>query len=86
MKLKKILISQPEPTDLEKSPYKNLITKHGVELTFYKFFEVVGLTASDHCKNYCEQQQHANKPFHVVSSLPLSVYLGKSVKLTAIGI
>ena len=47
MKIKKILVSQPEPADLEKSPYRNLIQKHGVEITFYKFFEVVGISASD---------------------------------------
>lgn len=51
MKLKKILISQPEPSDLEKSPYKNLTTKYGVDLTFYKFFEVKGLTASEFRKS-----------------------------------
>ena len=47
MKIKKILISQPEPADLEKSPYRNLIHKHKVDLTFYKFFEIVGISASD---------------------------------------
>ena len=47
MKIKKILVSQPEPADLEKSPYRNLIQKHGIDITFYKFFEVVGITASD---------------------------------------
>ncbi len=47
MKVKKILISQPEPADLEKSPYRNLIQKHKVELTFFKFFEIVGISASD---------------------------------------
>ncbi|MBP5341066.1 MAG: uroporphyrinogen-III synthase [Bacteroidales bacterium] len=47
MKLKKILISQPEPADLEKSPYRNLVHKHNADLTFYKFFEVVGISASD---------------------------------------
>ena len=47
MKIKKILISQPEPADLEKSPYRNLVHKHNVDLTFYKFFEVVGISASD---------------------------------------
>lgn len=51
MKLKKILISQPEPADLEKSPYKNLTDKYGVELTFYKFFEVVGISASEFRKS-----------------------------------
>ncbi|MBR4738808.1 MAG: uroporphyrinogen-III synthase [Bacteroidales bacterium] len=47
MKIKKILVSQPEPADLEKSPYRNLIQKHGIDITFYKFFEVVGISASD---------------------------------------
>ena len=47
MKIKKILVSQPEPADLEKSPYRNLIQKHGIDITFYKFFEVVGITASE---------------------------------------
>ena len=47
MKIKKILISQPEPADLEKSPYKNLVSKYGVDITFYKFFEVVGLTPTE---------------------------------------
>jgi uroporphyrinogen-III synthase len=46
-KIKKILISQPAPADLEKSPYRNLINKHGCDLTFFKFFEVVGISASD---------------------------------------
>lgn len=47
MKIKKILVSQPAPADLEKSPYRNLIQKHGIDITFYKFFEVVGITASE---------------------------------------
>lgn len=47
MKIKKILISQPEPADLEKSPYRILTQKHKVDLTFYKFFEVVGISASN---------------------------------------
>ena len=47
MKIKKILVSQPAPVDLEKSPYRNLINKHGVDITFYKFFKVVGISASD---------------------------------------
>ncbi len=46
-KIKKLLISQPAPSDLEKSPYRNLVHKHNVDITFYKFFEVVGIPASD---------------------------------------
>ena len=51
MKVKKILVSQPEHADLEKSPYKNLVTKYGVDITFYKFFEVVGLSVSEFRKS-----------------------------------
>ena len=47
MKIKKILISQPAPADLEKSPYRNLIKKHEVDITFFKFFEVVGIPAAE---------------------------------------
>lgn len=42
--IKNILISQPEPTDLLKNQYKALSTKYGVEFTFYKFFDVVGIS------------------------------------------
>lgn len=47
MKIKKILISQPAPADLEKSPYRNLVNKHKIDITFFKFFEVVGIPASE---------------------------------------
>lgn len=51
MKIKKILISQPEPADLEKSPYKKLAIDFKLDLTFYKFFEVVGITATEFRKS-----------------------------------
>ena len=47
MKVKKILISQPEPADFENSPYRNLKVNHNIDLTFFKFFEIVGISASD---------------------------------------
>ncbi|MDY5968799.1 MAG: uroporphyrinogen-III synthase, partial [Bacteroidales bacterium] len=34
MKIKKILISQPEPADIEQSPYHDLVEKYGLDLTF----------------------------------------------------
>lgn len=42
--IKNILISQPEPTDLLKNQYNALSSKYGVEFTFYKFFDVVGVS------------------------------------------
>lgn len=42
--IKNILISQPEPTDALKNQYKALSNKYDVEFTFYKFFDVVGIS------------------------------------------
>ena len=47
MKIKTILISQPEPADIEKSPYNDLIKKFGVGLTFRKFFVIEPLPAKE---------------------------------------
>jgi uroporphyrinogen-III synthase len=51
MKVKKILISQPEPANIEKSPYYRLVEKYNLNLTFYKFFDIVGLSASEFRKS-----------------------------------
>ncbi len=69
MKVKKILISQPEPVDLEKSPYRNLIQKYGVDITFYKFFEVVGISASDFRKTRIHLHDHTAVIFNSKNSI-----------------
>lgn len=69
MKIKKILISQPEPAELEKSPYRNLIKKHGVDITFYKFFEVVGISASDFRKTRIHISDHTAVIFNSKNSI-----------------
>ncbi len=45
--VKNILISQPAPADLAKSQYKILIDKYNVNLTFFKFFDVVGVSTRE---------------------------------------
>lgn len=47
LKIKNILISQPEPADIEKSPYNDLIKKFAVNLTFRKFFVIEPLPAKE---------------------------------------
>ncbi|MEJ2594535.1 MAG: uroporphyrinogen-III synthase [bacterium] len=47
MKVKNILVSQPEPADLEKSPYGELCKKFNVKIDFHKFIKVEGITAKD---------------------------------------
>lgn len=47
MKVKNILVSQPVPTDLEKSPYGDLAKKFGVNIDFHKFIKVEAINAQD---------------------------------------
>lgn len=58
-KIKKILISQPEPADIEKSPYKALINDFNVKLTFYKFFTVEGISVSEFRKSRIHIREHS---------------------------
>ena len=44
--IKKILISQPEPTS-EKSPYFDIAKEFGVELVFRPFIKVEGLSSKE---------------------------------------
>lgn len=46
-KIKTILVSQPVPADLEKSPYGELIRKHGVNIEFIKFFKIEGVSVRE---------------------------------------
>lgn len=47
MKVKNILISQPEPTDITKSPYGDLLKKYSINIDFYKFFRIEGVTSRE---------------------------------------
>jgi uroporphyrinogen-III synthase len=42
-----ILVSQPQPTDLEKSPYGDLTRKYNVEIDFYKFIKIEGIPSKE---------------------------------------
>lgn len=46
MSIKKILVSQPQPTS-DKSPYFDIAARHNVELVFRPFIKVEGLTAKE---------------------------------------
>lgn len=43
MKIKNILISQPAPSENEKSPYRDLAEKYNLKMDFYKFFKIEGV-------------------------------------------
>ena len=47
MKIKKILISQPQPSDFEKSPYGELSKKYNLNIEFRKFIKIEGIVAKE---------------------------------------
>lgn len=47
MKIKNILISQNAPAEFEKSPYADLKKKYSVNIDFYKFFQVEGISSRE---------------------------------------
>ena len=80
MKLKKILISQPEPADLDKSPYRRLITDYKLDLTFYKFFEVVGITATEFRKNRIHLAEYTAVIFNSKNSVDHFFRMSKELR------
>lgn len=42
-----ILVSQPQPADIEKSPYGDLTRKYNVNIDFYKFIKIEGVPARE---------------------------------------
>ena len=47
MKIKSILVSQPKPADISKTPFADMIKKYGVNFTFEKFIKLDDVTASE---------------------------------------
>lgn len=80
MKVKKILISQPQPADIEKSPFKNLITKYHFDLTFFKFFDIVGLSASEFRKSRIHIHEYTAVIFNSKNSIDHFFRLAKELR------
>ena len=51
MKIKNILVSQPQPTEFEKSPYAEIARKFNVTITFRKFIKIEGIPAKEFRKD-----------------------------------
>ncbi len=47
MKIKSILVSQPQPADIEKSPYGELARKYNLTIDFEKFIKIEGVPARE---------------------------------------
>ncbi|MCK4288676.1 MAG: uroporphyrinogen-III synthase, partial [Bacteroidales bacterium] len=51
MKIKNILVSQPQPAELEKSPYGELAKKFNINIEFHKFIKIEGVIAREFRKD-----------------------------------
>ncbi len=51
MKIKSILVSQPKPSDVEKSPYSDLAKKFNISIDFRPFIKLEGITAKEFRKD-----------------------------------
>ena len=80
MKIKKILISQPEPANIEKSPYYKLIEKYKLDLTFYKFFDIVGVSASEFRKSRIHLKDYTAVIFNSKNSVDHFFRLSKELR------
>ncbi len=58
LKIKNVLISQPKPADVEKSPYYLLARKHKVKMDFTKFITIKGVSAVDFRKDKVNILEH----------------------------
>jgi len=58
LKVKRILVSQPQPVDFEKSPYGELTQKYKVSIDFKKFITIEGVSASDFRRDKVYIQDH----------------------------
>lgn len=47
MKVKNILVSQPPPVDLEKSPYTRLAEKYKLTIDYFKFIKIDGIPSKE---------------------------------------
>ena len=81
MKAKKILISQPQPTDIEKSPYKKLIAKYHTDITFFKFFDIVGVTATEFRRSRIHLHEHTAVIFNSKNSVDHFFRLAKELRV-----
>jgi uroporphyrinogen-III synthase len=51
VKVKKILVSQPKPADMDKSPYGDLCKKYNVAIDFQKFIKIEGVGSKEFRKS-----------------------------------
>lgn len=79
--IKKILVSQPQPSS-EKSPYYDIEKKHGVELVFHPFVKVECLTAREFRQQRVQILEHTAVVFNSRHAIDHFFNLCKELRVT----
>ena len=81
MKIKNVLISQPKPADVEKSPYYLLAKKHKVNIDFRKFITIEGVSAVDFRKDKVHLLEHTAVIFTSRNAIDHYFRMAKDMRL-----
>ena len=81
MKIKSILISQPQPSEAEKSPYIQLAKRHNLTVDFHNFITIEGLTAKEFRKSRIQILEHTAVIFTSRNAVDHFFRLSKDLRL-----
>lgn len=81
MKIKNVLISQPKPADVEKSPYFVLAKKHKVNIDFRKFISIKGVSAIEFRKDRVAILEHTAVIFTSRNAIDHYFRMAKEMRL-----
>ena len=81
MKIKNILVSQPKPLDLEKSPYGDLALKYKLNIDFFKFIKIEGIPAKDFRKDRVNIADHTAVIFTSRSAVDHFFRIAKELRI-----
>ncbi|MBQ9470277.1 MAG: uroporphyrinogen-III synthase, partial [Bacteroidales bacterium] len=81
MKIKRIVISQPEPKS-EKSPYADVAQKYGVKIDFRKFIKVEGLSSNNFRKQKIDILNHSAVIFSTKTGVDHFFRICEEVRVT----
>lgn len=80
--MKKILVSQPKPAIIEKSPFYELSQKHHIEITYKPFIRVVGVTLKEFRAQRIEILDHSCIIFTSRSTVDSFFHICEEARIT----
>lgn len=80
--VKKILVSQPKPAIIEKSPFYELSQKHHIEITYKPFIRVVGVTLKEFRAQRIEILDHSCIIFTSRSTVDSFFHICEEARIT----